>query len=174
MIPKTGYQHAAAVGATPILNLYADAARLHGYTQSRSPWRRPRSRSTSIPTRHRVTFNFRANGPYNAIGAFAVLGTYKQRIHQQQRDLTMAISGNKAQATHGAATSTSKLVRGHYKLPQGVAIESASTCCRSGKMVTSTFLVGEGLLAPWAVPTAPNCKLQQDLATGTNKRSGPA
>ena len=33
----------------PILNLYADAAKAHGYTQIPSPSKRPRSRSTSIP-----------------------------------------------------------------------------------------------------------------------------
>ena len=33
VIPKTGYQTPPQFGATPILNLYADAAKLHGYTQ---------------------------------------------------------------------------------------------------------------------------------------------
>jgi len=77
VIPKTGYQTPPAFGATPILNLYADAAHAHGYTQipiavERNSVKIDLNAADGIE----LTFSFKANGPYNAIGAFAVLGAY--------------------------------------------------------------------------------------------------
>ena len=81
VIPKTGYSAPPAFGATPILNLYADAARLHGYTQMPIAVEK---NSVKIDLNSakgiELTFNFKANGPYNAIGAFAVLGAYNDEI----------------------------------------------------------------------------------------------
>ena len=77
VIPKTGYQTPPQFGATPILNLYADAAKLHGYTQMPIAVEK-NSVSIDLSSSEGImlTFNFKANGPYNATGAFAVLGAY--------------------------------------------------------------------------------------------------
>jgi hypothetical protein len=77
LIPKTGYQTPPQFGTTPILNLYADAARLHGYTNipiavEKNSVKIDLSSAEGI----KLTFRFKANGPYNAIGAFAVLGAF--------------------------------------------------------------------------------------------------
>ncbi|MGO9114398.1 MAG: hypothetical protein ACLP9L_34715 [Thermoguttaceae bacterium] len=57
----------------------------------------------------------------------------------------------------------SKLVSGHYKLPPGVVIESA-TPSPDGASVT-LVMHGQGL-GTWAVPVPPPCKIEQDPATG--------
>jgi hypothetical protein len=75
----------------------------------------------------------------------------------------MALSSKyKAKATV-TTDEHSKLVSGHYKLPPGVAIESA-TPASDGKSV-AVVLRGQGL-GTWAVPEPPPCKIEQDLATG--------
>ncbi len=77
LIPKTGYQTPPQFGTTPILNLYADAAKLHGYTQMPIAVEKNSVRiNLSAPEGITLTFNFKANVPYNAIGAFAVLGAF--------------------------------------------------------------------------------------------------
>jgi hypothetical protein len=77
VIPRTGYQTPPAFAATPVLNLYADAARLHGYTQM--PIAVDKN-SVKIDLKSadavKLTFSFKAAGPYNATGAFAVLGAF--------------------------------------------------------------------------------------------------
>ena len=62
VVPKTGYSTPPQFGATPILNLYADAAKVHGFTQMpiavekasvksiSTPPTGSRSASTSRPT----------------------------------------------------------------------------------------------------------------------------
>ena len=77
VFPRPATRRPPQFGATPILNLYADAARLHGYTQmpiavEKNSVKIDLSSSEGIM----LTFNFKANGPYNATGAFAVLGAY--------------------------------------------------------------------------------------------------
>ena len=79
LVPKTGYSTPPQFGDTPILNLYADAAKQHGFTQmpiavDLAAVKIDLNSSDGI----RISFNFKANGPYNAIGAFAVLGIYNQ------------------------------------------------------------------------------------------------
>ena len=77
LIPKTGYQTPPQFGTTPILNLYADAARLHGYTNMPiAVEKNSVNIDLSSAEGIKLTFSFKANGPYNAIGAFAVLGSY--------------------------------------------------------------------------------------------------
>jgi hypothetical protein len=77
LIPKTGYQTPPQFGTTPILNLYADAAKLHGYTQMPIAVEKNSVKiDLNSPEGITLTFNFRANGPYNATGAFAVLGAF--------------------------------------------------------------------------------------------------
>ena len=77
LVPKTGYSTPPQFGATPILNLYADAAKAHGYTQipiavDKASVKIDLNAAEGI----KIRFRFKANGPYNAIGAFAVLGSY--------------------------------------------------------------------------------------------------
>ena len=77
IVPKTGYTTPIVAGATTVLDLYADAARLHGYTQINAEFE---SGATLVNLNSDkaigIKIAFRANGPYNAIGAFAVLGAY--------------------------------------------------------------------------------------------------
>ncbi len=81
VVPKTGYTTPIAAGAYTILNLYADAARLHGYTQIYAEFESAPTKIELISDKAiGITINFKANGPYNAIGAFAVLGTYNNEV----------------------------------------------------------------------------------------------
>jgi len=77
LVPKTGYSTPPQFGATPILNLYADAAHVHGFTQMPIAIDMA-SVKINLSANEGVTisFNFKANGPYNATGAFAILGIY--------------------------------------------------------------------------------------------------
>ena len=62
-------------GADTVLNLYADQARQHGFQQINAALESaPVSIDLSSDKGIEITFNFKSNGPYNAIGAFAVLG----------------------------------------------------------------------------------------------------
>jgi hypothetical protein len=77
VVPKTGYTTPIVAGADTTLDLYADAARLHGFTNivasfEDSPVKIELNSDNAIE----ITVNFRSNGPYDAIGAFAVLGSY--------------------------------------------------------------------------------------------------
>ncbi len=77
VIPKTGYQTPPQFSTTPILNLYADAAKVHGYTQMPIAVNRNSVKiELSAEGAIELTFSFKAAGPYNATGAFAVLGAY--------------------------------------------------------------------------------------------------
>ena len=82
LIPKT----ASAVpggfvfGADTVLNLYADAAKVHGYTNIYAALESaPVSIDLSSDKGIEITFNFKSNGPYDAIGAFNILGSYSGR-----------------------------------------------------------------------------------------------
>jgi hypothetical protein len=77
VVPKTGYSTPIVAGAATVLNLYADAARAHGYTQINAEFESAPTKIELISDKAiGITIHFRANGPYNAIGAFAVLGSY--------------------------------------------------------------------------------------------------
>ncbi len=77
VIPKTGFTAPFVMGAATTLNLYADAARAHGYTNITAEFD---AATTEIDLNSEnaieITVNFRSNGPYDAIGAFAILGAY--------------------------------------------------------------------------------------------------
>ena len=76
-MPKAGYSAPLPIGANTILNLYADAARLHGFTQINAVFESAPVKIELISDKAiGITVNFKANGPYNATGAFAVLGSY--------------------------------------------------------------------------------------------------
>ncbi len=77
VVPKTGYTTPIVAGAPTTLDLYADAARQHGFTNivavlDSAPVKIELNSENAIE----ITLNFKANGPYDAIGAFAVLGSY--------------------------------------------------------------------------------------------------
>jgi len=77
VVPKTGFTTPIVAGANTTLNLYADAARAHGFTNivavlESAPVKIELNSENAIE----ITLNFKANGPFNAIGAFAVLGGY--------------------------------------------------------------------------------------------------
>jgi hypothetical protein len=77
VVPKTGYGTPFVMGAGTILNLYADAARQHGYTQIYAEIEdAPTKIELNSENAIEITVNFKTNGPFNAIGAFAVLGNY--------------------------------------------------------------------------------------------------
>ena len=77
VVPKTGYSAPLPMNANTVVNLYADAARLHGYTNINAVFESAPTKIELISDKAiGITINFRANGPYDAIGAFAVLGTY--------------------------------------------------------------------------------------------------
>lgn len=77
VVPKAGYSVPIVAGAVTILNLYADAARVHGYTQINAVFESAPTKIELISDKAiGITINFKANGPYNATGAFAVLGAY--------------------------------------------------------------------------------------------------
>ena len=81
LVPASGYSTPPTFGATPTLNLYADAAKVHGFVNmpialTKTPVKSMLSGKDGI----RITFNFNANGPYNATGAFAILGSYNDEI----------------------------------------------------------------------------------------------
>ena len=70
VVPKTGYTAPIVAGAYTILNLYADAARLHGYTQIYAEFESAPTKIELISDKAiGITINFKANGPYNATGA---------------------------------------------------------------------------------------------------------
>jgi len=81
VVPVTGYTTPIVAGATTVLCLYADAARLHGYTYINAEFE---SAPTTIELIGEkaigITIHFKANGPYNAKGAFAVLGAYNNEV----------------------------------------------------------------------------------------------
>jgi hypothetical protein len=77
VVPKTGYSAPIVAGAPTTLDLYADAARNHGYTNivaefDSAPTRIELNSENAIE----IDVHFKSNGPFNAIGAFAVLGAY--------------------------------------------------------------------------------------------------
>ncbi len=77
VVPKTGDTAPFVAGAPTTLDLYADAARAHGFTNivaelESTPVKIELNSENAIE----ITVNFQANGPFDAIGAFAVLGTY--------------------------------------------------------------------------------------------------
>jgi hypothetical protein len=75
LVPKTGYSTPFVFGADTVLNLYADKARAHGFEQINAAVESaPVAIDLSSEKGIEITFNFKSNGPYNAIGAFAVLG----------------------------------------------------------------------------------------------------
>ncbi len=81
VVPKTGYTAPITAGAYTILNLYADAARLHGYTQIYAEFESAPTKIELISDKAiGITINFKANGPYNATGAFAVLGPFNNEV----------------------------------------------------------------------------------------------
>ena len=54
LVPKTGYSAPIVAGANTTLNLYADAAKLHGFTNVPRSFRvRPRQDRTQFGKRHR-------------------------------------------------------------------------------------------------------------------------
>ena len=66
-------------GADTVLNLYADKARAHGFEQINAALESaPVAIDLSSDKGIEITFNFKSNGPFNAIGAFAVLGGLNQ------------------------------------------------------------------------------------------------
>ena len=77
LAPKTGYGTPFVFGADTVLNLYADQDRQHGFTNINAAVESaPVSIDLSSDKGIEITFNFKSNGPYDAIGAFAVLGSY--------------------------------------------------------------------------------------------------
>ena len=77
VVPKTGYANPIVAGATTVLNLYADADRNHGYTNINAEFESAPTKIELISDKAiGITINFKANGPYDAIGGFAVLGAY--------------------------------------------------------------------------------------------------
>ncbi len=81
VVPKTGYGAPLPMNANTVLDLYADAARLHGFTQINAVFESSPVKIELISDRAiGITVNFKANGPYNASGAFAVLGSYNQEV----------------------------------------------------------------------------------------------
>lgn len=81
VVPKTGYAAPIQAGAAPVLNLFADAAKLHGFTNmpisfESAPVRIELNSDNQIE----ITVNFRSNGPFNATGAFAILGNYNNLL----------------------------------------------------------------------------------------------
>ncbi len=77
VVPKTGYTTPIVAAATTIVNLYADAAKAHGYTNIPAVFESSPTKIELISDKAiGITINFKANGPYNAIGAFAVLGSF--------------------------------------------------------------------------------------------------
>ncbi len=77
VVPKTGFSTPFVMGAPTTLDLYADAARAHGYTNIVAEFE---SAPTKIELISKdaimITVKFKTNGPYDAIGAFAILGAY--------------------------------------------------------------------------------------------------
>jgi len=77
IVPATGYSAPIVAGASTTLNLYADQAKAHGYTNlvvefDKAPTKIELNSQNAIA----ITVNFKSNGPYDAIGAFAILGSY--------------------------------------------------------------------------------------------------
>ena len=61
------------------LNLYADKARAHGFQQIQAVLEStPVSIDLSSDKGVQIEYKFKSAGPYNATGAFAVLGVYNQ------------------------------------------------------------------------------------------------
>jgi hypothetical protein len=80
LVPKTGYSTPFVFGADTLLNLYADKARAHGFQAINAALESaPVSIDLSSEKGIEITYNFKSNGPYNAIGAFAVLGASNQQ-----------------------------------------------------------------------------------------------
>ncbi|MEI8374808.1 MAG: hypothetical protein WCJ35_18445 [Planctomycetota bacterium] len=80
-VPKTGYTNPIQAGAAPVLNLYADAARLHGFTNMPVSFESaPVKIEINADSAVEITLNFRSKGPFNATGAFAVLGNYNNLL----------------------------------------------------------------------------------------------
>ena len=70
LVPKTGYSTPPQFGDTPTLNLYADAAKVHGFTQIPIAVDLATVKiDLNSPDGITISFNFKANGPYNATGA---------------------------------------------------------------------------------------------------------
>jgi hypothetical protein len=79
LVPRTGYTTPFVFGVDTVLNLYADKARAHGFEQINAAVESaPVAIDLSSEKGIAITFNFKSNGPYNAIGAFAVLGAFNQ------------------------------------------------------------------------------------------------
>ena len=79
LVPKTGSSVPMVFGVDTVLNLYADKARQHGYQDINAALESaPVAIELSSDKGIEITFNFKSNGPYNAIGAFNVLGTLNQ------------------------------------------------------------------------------------------------
>jgi hypothetical protein len=77
LVPKTGYTTPFVFGADTTLNLYADQAKQHGYTNINAALESaPVSIDLSSEKGIEITYNFKSNGPFDAIGAFAVLGAH--------------------------------------------------------------------------------------------------
>jgi hypothetical protein len=77
LIPKIGFTVPIVFGVDTVLNLYADAAKLHGFTNINAALESaPVSIDLSSDKGIEITYNFKSNGPYDAIGAFAVLGAF--------------------------------------------------------------------------------------------------
>jgi hypothetical protein len=77
VVPAGATVGAMVFGAVTTLNLYADKARQHGYTQIQAVLEStPVSIDLSSDRGVQVEYRFRAAGPFNAIGGFAVLGAY--------------------------------------------------------------------------------------------------
>ena len=80
-LPDDRKRSPEVTGAYTILNLYADAARLHGYTQIYAEFESAPTKIELISDKAiGITINFKANGPYNATGAFAVLGPFNNEV----------------------------------------------------------------------------------------------
>jgi hypothetical protein len=77
LVPKTGYSAPLVFGADTVLNLYADKARAHGFEQINAALESaPVAIDLSSDKGIEITLKFKSNGPFNAIGAFAVLGEF--------------------------------------------------------------------------------------------------
>ncbi len=77
VVPAGATAAAMVFGAVTTLNLYADKARQHGYTQIQAVLEStPVAIDLSSDKGVQIEYRFRSAGPFNAIGGFAVLGSY--------------------------------------------------------------------------------------------------
>ena len=77
VVPATNYQSGFQFGQDTLLNLYADAQQQHGFQNIYAALESaPVSIELSSDNAIMITFNFKSNGPYQAIGAFAILNNF--------------------------------------------------------------------------------------------------